>query len=476
MQQSEDRAQNFRPRMLATLSVPLIGNRQQRINQEASTASQLLIVRPKSVRIERNDHNHADSCTLVLDWTEAGVDPRLLDNAVVEVFIDNADLDGGWDPTEANCRFIGLTKDITANRDTEDTAEVTIECLDYTTLFLEAKPFGSSGIPKYSMRLDEAWRTIIAGMRPKLYDSEGQWDGKSFGKSPAAALENRLVLQGLVTFPELRKAVSDRFAKLAYVPTKPDTDAWAVWQQCVGMCGLISYIDGASCIVTTATNYYTESDSPKLIWGENITEWSETRHSAFAAKGVGLTSFDPIAQTTIEALWPPAGDERVTKKRGAQSKKPLAQESLHKREEREWFAYGSVHNQEQLVEVAKRVYEERSRQELEGHISTAYMMIPTESGTDFDLLDLRAGDSVIVSVDPLDAQLLARLPIDQQRAYLEDRGYSEDVALLIIGNISNLGLLSSKFLTKSVTTELSVDGEDGGSFSVDIDYINRIQP
>jgi hypothetical protein len=445
--------------MLATLDVPIIGTRQQRINQEKSTESQLLQVRPKSVRIERNDHNHADSATLVLDWSEAGVDPRLLDNAVVQIFLDNADADGFWYPTEANCRFIGLTKDISASRDTESTAEVTIECLDYTTLFLEAKPFGSSGVPKYSMRLDEAWRTIVS-------------------QTPGAdMLANKLVLQGLATFPDLGKAVSDRFARLAYVPTKPETDAWAVWQQCVGMCGLISYIDGDRCIVTTATNYYTERDSPVLIWGNNITEWGETRHSSFVKKGIGLTSFDPIAQTTVEAYWPPIGDARVKVKRGRQSKKALSTEKLRSREERDWFAYGSVHTEDQLTEVAKRVYEERSRQELEGHVSTVHMMIQTESGADFDLLDLRAGDSVIVSVDPVDKQKLAAIPNRQEQIeYLTDRGYDEDMAQLILGNLANLGLLASKFLTKSVTLECAPsDDGDGGTFEIGIDYINRIQ-
>lgn len=458
MDRSLDRAQNFRPRMLATLDVPLIGTRQQRINLEKSTESVQLIVRPKSVRIERNDHNHADSATLVIDWTEAGVDPRLLDNAVVQIFLDNADVDGNWDPTDGNIRFIGLTKDITASRDTENAAEVTIECLDYTTLFLTAKPFGSSGVPKYSMRLDEAWRTIVS-------------------QTPGAeVLADKLVLQGLATFPDLGAAVSDRFKRLAYVPTKPDTDAWAVWQQCVGMCGLISYIDKDRVIITTATNYYTDSDSPVLTWGVNVTEWGETRHSEFVAKGVGLTSFDPTTQTTVEAVWPPVGDPRVKKKRGKQGKKSLSKESLRQREEREWFAYGAVHTEEQLVAVAQRVYEERSRQELEGHVSTVYMQIQTESGADFDLLDLGAGQSVVVNVDPQDAQRLAAKTRDEQMQYLTDRGYTENIALLIIGNVSNLGLLSSKFLTKSVTIECAPsESGDGGKFEVSLDYINRIQ-
>lgn len=446
----------FRPRMAATLTVPILGTRAQRINQEASTEAINLVVRPKRIQIESNDHNHADSATLVADWTEVGVDPRMLDNAVVQIFIANADDFGRWTPSRENCRFIGLAKDVSADRDGESAAEVTFDCVDYTNLFLRAKPFGSSGIPRYSQSLDEAWRTIVS-----------QTPG-------AGVLADRLVLQGIESFPSLGKAVSERFAKLSFVPTHPETDAWAVWQQCVGMCGLISYIKGDQCIVTTATNYYSEGDSPVLIWGKNIQRWGETRHSEISRKGVGITSYDPITQTTLDAFWPPVGDESVKAKRYT-GKKKLSTEQIRAREERDMFPFAGITQLEALIDVAKRVYEERSRQELEGHVSTGEMDIETESASNFDLLNLAAGDSVKVMVDPKERQLLANLPTEgAQLRYLTTRGYSEDAAKLIVANMQDFGELESKFLTKSVTTEIQVDDEDG-TFAVSFDYINRIE-
>lgn len=445
----------LRVRMAATLTVPILGTRAQRINQEASTEAFNLVVRPKSAHWENNDHNHADSATLVADWLEVGVDPRMLDNACLQLFVANADDQGNWTPSRENCRFIGLTKEIAASRDSSSAPEVSIECVDFTTLFLEAKPFGSSGIPKYDQTLDAAWRTICS-----------QVPG-------AEALADRLVLEGLVTFPELGKAVSDRFKKLAYVPTHPDTDAWAVWQQCVGMCGLISYIRLDQCIVTTATNFYTESDSPILMWGSNIEEWGETRNSAMSKKGVGITSYDALSQTTLEAFWPPIGDKAIKHKR-ATSKKVLSQEQLRQREERDWFAFSGVTQQEALDDVAKRVYEERSRQELEGHVKTVDIETDTQSGATFDLLSLAAGDSVKVIVDPQHRQLLAALPSDSERIkYLRRLGYSEDAAGLIVSNMKEFARLESKFITKSVTCDVELS-EDGGSVSVEFEYVNRI--
>lgn len=446
----------YRPRMHATLTVPLMGTREQRINQEASTEAIDVQIHPKSVRLESNDHNHADAATVIADWTEIGVDPRTLDYSVIQIFIDNADDFGNWKTTDANCRFIGIVKEISAHRDSDNAAEVTLECLDYTSLFLMAKPFGSSGVPRYDQTLDDAWRTIVS-------------------QTPGAAiLADALVLQGLVTFPVIGKAVSERFRKLGHVPTHPDTDAWAVWQECVGMLGLLSYIKADKVIITTATNYYTETDSPVLIYGKNVEEWNEVRHAQFANKGVGLTSFDPVTLTTIEAFWPEIGDSKIRHKRYT-AKKKLSQEQILAREERDYFAIPGITDPEALLEKAKTVYEERSRQEIEGHVKTREMFVDTESGANFDLLNLAAGDSVKVMVDPKERQLLAALPSDDDRAtFLQARGYSDGAAQLIIANTKEFGTLESKFLVKSVTTDFEVT-EDGGSFAVEFEYINRIQ-
>lgn len=445
------------PRMAATLTVPIIGTRAQRINEEPSTDAVNLVVRPKSVRLEQNDHNHADSCTLVADWMEVGVDARMLDNAVVQIFLGKADALGNWEASK-DCRFIGLVKDVSSSRNSDTAAEVTFDCVDYTTLFIEAKPFGSKGIPKLDQTLDAAWRTIVA-------------------QTPGAQMfleTDRLVLEGLDAFPSLGKAVADRFKTLAYVPTHPETDAWAVWQQCVGMCGLISYIRGDICIVTTATNLYTETDSPIVMWGQNIAEWGESRHSQLSHKGVGVESYNALTGTTLEAVWPPIGDVRVAHKR-INAKKKLSQEKIRQSEERDWFAQPGFSDEEKLEDFAKRVWEERSRQELEGHVKTGEMSVVTESGADFDLLSLYAGDSVKVIVDPQNRQLLAALPTDADRLqFLTNRGYSDDAAALIVRNMADFASLEAKFLTKSVVIDLEIT-DDGGSFSVEFDYINRIQ-
>lgn len=99
----------YRPRIAAELTVPIIGSTENRARMEKDDDVVRLPLRPIRCRIERNDHQTADSCELTVDWTDAGVDPRLLDDGTLEVYIDNADDFGNWTPRRENLRFVGIT-------------------------------------------------------------------------------------------------------------------------------------------------------------------------------------------------------------------------------------------------------------------------------------------------------------------------------------------------------------------------------
>ncbi|MEZ4225954.1 MAG: hypothetical protein R3B13_33710 [Polyangiaceae bacterium] len=443
--------------MAAQFTVPVLGTRAQRIQQAASTQAISVAVAPRRIAIERNDHNHADACEVTLDWTDATLDPRMLDNGVVSAFIDDANDSGFWEPRHFNCRFIGLVKD--TDRDAPAVDEplvVTVSAIDYTDLFLKAKPFGSKGIPHLSQSLQEAWETVIS-------------------QTPGAeALAKQIEFQDVSPGVQVGSAVSERFRKLARVPAKPGTDAWAVWQQCVGMLGLISYFELDTCIVTTATNLYTELDPPVLTWGDTLVSLKESRQEKLARKAVGITSFDSESGATLEAFYPPIADSRVKRKR-ARAKKILSDEAMRQGEERDWFSYPGISDQQVLDALAQRVYEERGRQELQGRGRTAEMRVPTVSGASFDLLNLKAGDSVRIQFAENERQTLLRLPTDGARVrYLVNRGADEATAQLLAANIREFAQLESTFLVRSVRIEFEID-DDSGSFWIDVEFINRIQ-
>lgn len=449
----------YRARFSAILAVPTLGDRAARRAQEDDDTVIHLPLNPIKITLERNDHNHADTLHLTVPFKDSGFDVRLLQNAQVTFAIANSDDRGFWEPTTANVRFVGLLTRMSRVMPEDEQRVLEMEFLDYTTLYLEAKPFGAKGIPHYSMNLAEAWRTITS-----------QVPG-------ADVLADRIVFKGLdAPGPALGTAVAARFAKLTKVPAKPITDAWAVWQQCVGMLGLISFFDRDQVVVTTSTAYYTRSDPPRLILGENIKNMTETRNP-FRRKGIGLSSFDPSTGRTIEALWPPAGSDEIKKKVIKPSKKRgVTASQVRQAEEREYFQYPSTTDPAVLLECAKRVYEERSRQEMEGTIYTAEMLVERASGATFDLLLLGSGDDVRIELAQEDKAMLASALSEgqsqkQMQDYLIGRGYDPSVAQLMAANVAQLAILDPVFYTKKVTIQIDVEGME---FSVEINYCNRL--
>ncbi len=290
--------------MAAVLRVAQMGSPSDRATQ--ATDDQLISfpVRVRRAWWESNDHKHADVLRMTAEWRSAGADPRLLSSATVQFYLGSADEHGDWTPGQGTLRFIGtLVRPRRVARESEGfVAE--LEFQDYTSFFLRAK-LPPEGIPDYSQSLDDAWARIC--------DNTGYLDpgGSSKIISTVSALRDRLTPVGQLAqgaLPSLGKAAAPRFARLgARVPVKPGADAWAAWQQCVGMCGLISFIRKDQCIVTLAQDYYSDQNPPRLVWGRNILEMSEARSADLAGKGVGVTSFEPLTNRTLEGFYPRVG-------------------------------------------------------------------------------------------------------------------------------------------------------------------------
>ena len=448
--------------MLAQLDVPYLGTATERARQEASKETITILLPIRGFVVENNNHNHADTCRVTLDWRDASIDTRLLDDGVLTLFCADADEFGNFEPNEDNTIFIGHVRNPERELQEGELGTLTIEAIDYTGLFLDAKPFGSSGIPLYSDTLEGAWRRICS-----------QTPG-------AAVLADRLVSVGTDVPLDalLGKAVSERFAKLSRVPTHPDTDAWAVWQQCVGMLGLISFIDQDVCVVTSATNFYTERDPPVFTWGNNLISLSESRMNVDVKGGVGLVSFDPESGQAIEAFFPPIGDSRVQRKLTAAKRKkknPPPSALSGERDKRHIFTMWGVTDLAQLEMIAERVWTQISRQELSGKLVTPHMRVQRRSGRDFNVLKLRSGDDIVVDFDQGQNQYLSSLSNEAARyTYLTSRGYTSDVARLLAKNVEALVALGNVFFVDSVRKEMELT-EDGGTFRVEVSFLNKIE-
>ncbi len=464
---------NYAPRWNLSLKVPTEG-----LVSGGSGETTDFTVPLHSFELVSNNHNEADVLTASTDWNYAGLDPRLMSSAHGVFRLGQADPDTGlWAATDNDVRFVGVMKRSGRIGDSESGMSVEMLFHDYTTLFLEAKKFPSAGIPEYSQTLSQAWARIcdFAGVVNALDPSEILPTVK--------ALRDRIVFIGEARDVTIGEAVPGRFRKLGTkVQIKANADAWAVWQQCVGMLGLISYIYLDRCYVTTATDYYTATNAPRLIWGHNISKISEDRDTRLAGKGVIITSFDSLTGTVLEGFYPPIGDTSVRRKK-VSAKKAADPDQLLAAEDRIDFAFPGIGTQEAVDAYAKRVYIEMAHQEIEGRVETGDLSLPRarafttkvgDQGDFIDALDIKAGDSIRVEISSETAEALGQFNSDEERAdYLVGiGGYSEEVATVIVKNMRGILALPPVYLVKRVHVRANSEGD--GHFEIAMTYCNKI--
>ena len=461
--------------MSAVLRIPAGGTS---LDMKASADDPSLIelpVRVNDATIVSNDYNHADSLEVSLAYADAGIDPRFLHAASVQFYMGQASPNGLWLPTKEKLRFCGvLTR---ARRQmSAGGATVNLSFVDYTALFLETKNYPLKNAPKFSQTISQAWATICDNTGVPLENGEIY--------STVSALKKSIRFSKGARDAKLGEAVLPRFAQLGGPMYAPNSDSWGVWQQTVQAMGLISYIYLDECIVTTAEDYYTATDTPRLVWGENILEYEDERNTHFARKGIRVVSYDPITNTTLESTYPPDGDTRIKGKKPAVATSPKAKAPAAAKppqvvaSDRETFQYPSVTSQSRLDMISQRIFEERSRQEYEGHVKTCEMEIPTTMQADgargFDMLNLKAGDTISIEYDVQNRLALSSFGSKAARiAALVERGYSAQIAELMNKNMQQILELPAKQFVKSVTTHFTVD-EHSGDFDVTINFCNRI--
>lgn len=462
------------PRMAATLWVPSAGSAAERKSQEEDEQVFRFDVRPFRARLEANNHNQADELELTFAYDEAGIDPRYLRSAEVYFYVLDAYAFGGFTPGNDNLRFIGITRDVERHFSESKGKVITLKVQDYTCLFLEMKNFPPSGIPTFSDTITTAWQRIC--------DNTGyvDLDTRTINSS-VTNLRDKLEFWGPIDpNKKLGDAVPARIAKLGTLqPTLGSaSEAWAVWQTVVGSLGLISFIRGDRCVVTTATDFYTSSDPPRFLWGLNILEFTESRQlGQLCNKAVCVRSYDPLAGKILESLFPSPSVAQKKKRLGATpTKKP--RHALHTQDYECFDLPFPVADQATLDGIAERIWQERTRQELSGRMTTREMTVATANGSQnaFDLLTLQAGDQIQVEIErgALDA-IQGLTTVGARAAALRAKGYTADTARFIAANIDSIDKLPSQFLVKQAATTLEATGSEGGcKFEMEIEYLNRI--
>ncbi len=449
---------HYHPRCAVRLEVPKVGSTTEKV-----------IITPSVLDAKWTLNNHlvADELTVTMGWEESGCDPRLLKNATCEFFMWD-DLRQEWNEG-ASKQYLRVTGICTkaGRKLSGDMSEVTMTFEDYTTLFLNMKPFPNAGMPLYSDTLTQIWE--------KLCDHTGAKDPDT-GKiiSSVSVLKKHLNTTRLnaeeASFT-LGAIVNQRFHAIDKPSPHKDANAWEVWQWVVGALGLVSYIQGDECFIMSTTEHYKIGQSPLFMYGENILDFEENSNTHISGKGVMLKSYNHLTNRTLEAVYPPPGDDRLKLKqsvanRAAAGKGDIDVNAVSK--DYDEFEFHEIQDQKALDRRAKEAYEEYSRQQMTGTLKTAELVLEAPDGSAFDMLNLKANDSIIIRIDP-DLRAHAHDSKEAYRYLVDVMGYNDGLAQIISQNFGSDEFQSPQFHV----TSMDVDYKDG-TCMIELKYHNLV--
>ncbi len=457
---------NYKPLAAVRIEVPRVGD----------LKSAPVVIEPPviSAKWTRNNHLVADELTITIGWEEGGADPRFLKNSTCEFYMWDSLRQDFKDYDRRFLRFLGICTKATRKLGAE-TSEVTLTYHDYTTLFINMKPFPSSGMPEYSDSLAQIWDKICDHTGFKDPGGAKETNGQTKIISSVAKLRGLAPSGGLVISPgvdarTLGAIVNKRFLKISKPSPPKDANAWQVWQWCCESLGYVTYIQEDKCMLMTTTEHYDPSDAPGLIYGQNILEFEEESDTAMSGKGILLKSFDPLTFRTLESAWPPPGDEslKITRAVAARALKEGRTLGINDISgDYMEFNYFSIQTQEALDYRCKEAYEEWSRQQMTGTLKTSEMALEGPNGEIIDTLGLFANDPISIGIDP---DIQSFKTEEEARKYLIDiKHYTPRLASIVSQNLGNKELQDPTFHV----TSMDVEYHDG-TCMIEIKYHNLV--
>lgn len=434
-----------------------------------------------------NSYTEADTFEIQLDYKAFPFDPRAIRSVDISIHMEN--MESLYDelgtanviePTEDNVIFKGFADQERMVFD-DSTRSITLRGRDYTSLFIDSKVLKPDLI-NLALPLTTILQMIITST-PGASGTPGKNDG--------ITLENRLPLNKVIPIPA---SIVEELSSLGTKHNpKSGQSYWDVIQELVSKMALIAYIEIDKLVLTDPRTLYDPEKAVQFIYGKNIKTFEMQRNMG-KQKGFNVIVRSIIGKK-VETVRIPrdaktlaiAGKD-VEAPKFATGGSPLAIAAAQanpnpaKLQEKPEpapfisFVLNNVKSRSALIDYGEKVFEEISRQQLEGRLTTMDMLAPTEGQTfkqwgsgKFDVLKIRNGTPIGVFIDHPDINAIQKeKAIPLRVKYLLSRGYDVAIANALATSISKF---KTPFYTRAVT--FTMDQQQG--FMCDIDFINFIE-
>lgn len=368
-------------------------------------------IRPRSVHVDCNDPEKADTWSAQFDLGHFPLDPSEVRAAVAAVHIGqvaNAE-DELITTNSENLIAVGHADKVT-RKYSGDRASVEFEGRDYTALFLDTL-WGDAAL-KTGRRLDEMIADLIAS-KPGL---------------------SRMLIEtrGMDRAPIISPGTTAKTKVFRYQDTGK---VWDGLQDLAAQAGVILTVDRDVVVIQPPRNVGPNSleSRPIFVDGLNLKNLDITRSMAQdEIDNVKVRAVDPRTYKTLEGFWPnpPRETVKITRSKGQTSKNRTQEFSVHR-------ISHPAPTEAILTEVAKRIWEARAQQQLEVKLETAEMLVPSivpgdlngEIAWSFDATKMRNGRTIRLRVDRETRHVLDRpITAGQREIELRAVGYTAQVA------------------------------------------------
>jgi hypothetical protein len=419
----------------------------------------------KRMTVNINDYTQADTFSCEIDYKQFPFDPRAIRACGVTISMQDMGklfFDGksplAIKPNAQNTIFIGFADEESISFD-DSSRTVKMEGRDMTGLLID-RPWLETP-PDLSRPLDVILAQILSGLK------ETQ--------------ELKLDVRVKGDLPTLGK-YANSFSETAQTKSGRKSESyWDVIQDLVVRAGLIAYIEVDKLVISKPRVLYDEKKAVQFVYGRNLKNL-EYRRKLGRRKNfnVHVLSLNPESRTepVLNAYIPKEATDEWAKEIGLKAEEikiPKIDSQGNKSEDQPapyiTFRIPNITSKDHLIQVGQELYEELGRQQLEGSFTTRDMHSTDGEGGCVDLLRLRNGTPVQVTIDQGDLKGVQRLKSPEQKtAFLIERCYDPRVARALAETLSN-PLLSAPFYTKAV--EFSLNAEQG--FEIKVEFINFIK-
>lgn len=409
-------------------------------------------VAPRSVTVDCNDPEKADTWRAEFDLGHFPMDPKQVRAAIAAVHIGGVKGPRARLDTSSGDNIIVMGHaDKVQRKLMGDRSHVSFEGRDYTSLFL-----------------DPDWGTLTLEL------------GRPLDELVAEALEHYpgvgrmgLEVRGMASAPIIPAGNTQKTKAFTF---SESGKVWDGLQELAGRAGAILTVDRDTVVIQPPRNVspFDGTARPMFIDGRNLSNVEVTRKlSRDDVQNVRVKAMDPATFEVVEGVWPdpPRSVTKIQRTNGKTTSRTT---------EEEFRVFKVSHPNPTpgvLTEIAKRIWEARDQQALKVSMGTDELMAPAQIPGDlnhpvswsYPVTRLRNGHTVRLHIDRGTRHMLDR-PISQQRRELElrARGYSDPVAEVMA---KSWRVLDRLMFVDSCTHKM---GSESG-YSLSIEAVNSLE-